>query len=224
MVHTAGGSPYLQHLTYYTTGDLTHAVTWNPSTHPWISFRMRRPQYKPAVVVQLALTTTDGRAYTLSLNEPGTAATELNRAQSIKWDPATWNRLAFNVRDMMKAAGVADELLAKTVINAITLQRRGTAHLEPTFLDDFFIHGPAADPAKPDPLLWYAFDASGVGSLQVECMADDDQVQWTESFPVGSADLNTLRAKMPAAFAWLRCSAKDKAGNLSVPFWLPLAK
>jgi hypothetical protein len=224
VVHTAGGSPYLQHLTYYTTGDLTHAVTWNPSTHPWISFRMRRPQYKPAVVVQLALTTTDGRAYTLSLNEPGTAATELNRAQPIKWDPATWNRLAFNVRDMMKAAGVADELLAKTVINAITLQRRGTAHLEPTFLDDFFIHGPAADPAKPDPLLWYAFDASGVGSLQVECMADDDQVQWTESFPVGSADLNTLRAKMPAAFAWLRCSAKDKAGNLSVPFWLPLAK
>jgi hypothetical protein len=223
-VHTAGESPYLQHLTYYTTGDLSHAVTWNPTTHPWLSFRLRRPAIKAGVVVQVALATTDGRAYTISLNDPGTAATELNRTQTIKWDPAKWNRLAFNVLDMLKAAGVADDVLAKTVISSVTIQRRGTAHVEPLFLDDFFIHGPAADPAKPDPLLWVAYDASGVASLQVDSMSDDDQVQWTESLPIANADLNTLRAKLPAAYAWLRCSAKDKAGNLSVPFWLPLAK
>jgi hypothetical protein len=225
VVHNPGETPYLQHLTYYTNGDLTHSVTWNPSTHPWISFRLRRPQIKPAVLVRLALATTDGRSYTLSLTDPGTGATELNRKQPIKWDATKWNRLAFNARDMLKAAGVTDDVLARTVISSITLQRRGTAHLEPIFVDDFFIHGPAADPAKPDPLLWYAFDASGVAALQVECVAANDQIVWTESLPLGSpADLNTLRAKMPANHAWLRCSAKDKVGNLSVPFWLPLAK
>jgi len=226
VVHTAGDTPYLQHLTYYSTGDLSHAVTWNPNTHPWLSFRMRRPSFAANRPTQLhmILTTTDSRAYSISLNGPDTAATELNRTLTVAWDAAKWNRLSFNVRDLMKAAGVADDLLAKTVISAVTVQRRGTQHQEALFLDDFFIHGPAADPSKPDPLQWYAYDASGVGSLQVECVADDDQVQWTEDLPLAGADLNTLRAKMPAANAWLRCSAKDKAGNLSVPFWLPLAK
>jgi hypothetical protein len=226
VVHTVGDTPYLQHLTYYTTGDLSHAVTWNPTTHPWLSFRMRQPSYAASRPIQLhiILTTTDSRAYSISLNQPATAATELNRTQTIAWDAAKWNRLSFNVRDLLKAAGVTDDVLAKTVISAVGVQRRGTQHQEALFLDDFFIHGPAADPSKLDPLQWYAYDASGVGSLQVECVADDDQVQWTDSLPLAGADLNTLRAKLPAAHAWLRCSAKDKAGNLSVPFWLPLAK
>ncbi len=226
VVHNAGESPYLQHLTYYATGDLSRAVTWNPNVHPWLSFRMRLPAFRPNRPPQLhmILATTDGRVYSISLTAPGTADTELNRTRQIQWDPGKWNRLAFNVRDLMKAAGLTDEVLGKTVIASVTVQRRGTHHQEPLFLDDFFIHGPAAEPSKPDPLQWYAYDASGVASLQVECVADDDQVQWTEELPLTGADLNTLRGKLPGPHAWLRCSARDKAGNLSVPFWLPLAR
>jgi hypothetical protein len=187
---------------------------------------MRQPSFQANRPIQLhaILSTTDGRAYSISLNEPGNAATELNRTQTIAWDAAKWNRLAFNALELLKAAGVTDDVLAKTVISSVTIQRRGTQHQEPLLLDDFFIHGPAADPGKPDPLQWYAYDASGVATLQVECVGADDQVQWTESLPLTGADLNTLRPKLPAPHAWLRCSAKDKAGNLSVPFWLPLAK
>ena len=161
VVHNAGESPYLQHLTYYSTGDLSRAVTWKPVDHPWLSFRVRRPNAtaRRSVQTQLAFTTTDNRTYTLSLGAPGSAATELNRTRRIEWDDAKWLRLAFNVRDLLKAAGVADNVLANTII-APSPCNAAAQHQEPLLLDDVFVHGPPADPAKPDPLKWYAYDAS----------------------------------------------------------------
>ena len=58
----------------------------------------------------------------------------------------------------------------------------------------------------------------------MECVDAADKVLWTDALPRTGADLNTLRAKMTGDHAWLRCRARDQAGNLSVPFWMPLAK
>ncbi|MBN2451123.1 MAG: hypothetical protein JXR77_12085, partial [Lentisphaeria bacterium] len=223
VAHTAGSSPFLTHLTYSSSGDLTRSLSWRPSSHPWLAFRAMQPAYNPkrGILCRLVLTTTDGRTYTLSLTAPAKGDAELNRSQTVPWQKDIWTRLAFNVRDLLKAAGVSDELLEKTVINSVNIQRRGTQNQEPLYLDDFFIHGGPADPAKPDPLKWYAYDASGVDNLQVECLDAEDKTLWAETLPAPSADLQPLRARI-TGHAWLRCSARDKAGNLSVPFWLPL--
>ena len=225
VVHQPGQSPYLQHLSYQANADLTRAVTWKPADHPWLSFRIRRPDIRPRrpVTVQAVLTTTDGRTYTLSLNEPGSANTELNRSVKVDWEEETWHRLAFNVRDGLKAAGVTDSVLANTIVSSVNIQRRGTRHQEALCLDDVFLHGTGAA-GQADALQWYAFDASGVADLQVECVDAADKVLWTDALPRTGADLNTLRAKMTGDHAWLRCRARDQAGNLSVPFWMPLAK
>jgi len=113
-------------------------------------------------------------------------------------------------------------------IKSINFQRRGLKHNDTLLLDDFFIHG-MPEAGKPDVLAWHAFDASGVASLEATCVnfvKEEGKVvakdEWTHSFTAKhNADLNELRAKFKG-IRWFRCQAKDKAGKLSVPFWMPV--
>lgn len=223
VVHTAGHSPFLHTQTYRTNGDLSRAVQWKPATHPWLSFRLRLPDYnrKGNLAIHVILTAADGKAYSISLTDPGQAVTELNRTQTFAWKRGDWERFSFNVRDMLKAAGVTDEAIAGMVITGVNFQRRNAKNKESLYLDDFFIHGPAPNPAEPDLLKWYAYDASGVEALEMSCVDADDKVLWTETRTERQVDLNPLRAKISGG-AWIRAASKDKAGNLSVPFWIPL--
>ena len=223
IVHSAAQTPFLQSLTYYANGDLYRNVSWRPVDHPWLSCRICLPGYRAATTLRFALTTKAGQTYNLSLKAPGKASTELNRTQTIAWKASSWQRLSFNVRDMLKAAGVSDDALAKMTISTVNLQRRGAKHAEILYLDDFFIHAAADDPNAADTVVWYAYDKSGVASLELTCYGEDDKVLWQDSQTARTLNLQPFRQRASGK-SWLMCRAKDKAGNLSVPFWIPFPK
>ena len=223
IVHRAGQTPFLQSQTYYTTGELYRAVNWKPANHPWLSCRIRLPGYRAKTTLQLALVTSSKKTYTISLKAPGKGARELNRSETITWDAKTWKRLSFNVRDMLKQVGVTDAQLKKLTVTTLYFQRRRAKHAEVLWLDDFFLHAAKAMPKQLDVLKWYAYDASGVASLELSCYGENNAVLWKESTASASLDLAPLRGKASGR-SWLMCQAKDKAGNLSVPFWFPFPK
>ena len=222
VVHAVGQTAYLQTGTYQATGDIYHNVNWKPATHPWLSFRLCLPAARAATVVNAVLATNQG-TYTLSLQKPATAATELNRTETIAWQANVWKRLSFNVRDQLRAAGVAEDKLQALVVTTLHFRRGSASHAELLQLDDVFLHTATPDEAMKDTLTWYAYDASGIASLEIEYHDEQDKVLWRESLPSPTADLRPLRPKAVGR-GWLMCQAKDKAGNLSVPFWLPLPK
>ena len=221
VVNNTGRTPFLSHGTYHSQGDLSQAIAWQPARHPCLSFRLANLNSRSDVMFRIVLTTTGDRNYTLSLTRPGTAATELNRSQTFTWVDGQWQRMSFNVLEALRKIGVAEETIRNLTFKSIEFQRRGTKHGDTIYLDDLFIHGPA-EASKPDQLKWTAFDASGVASLEATAVDDLNKDLWTHSFAdIANTDLNALRAKFKG-LQWFRCQAKDKAGNLSVPFWLPL--
>lgn len=222
VIHNLGESPYLNHRTYYATGAISQAVSWKPSRHPHLSFRLMTPHYRANSVIQVVLTTTDGKNYSISLNKAGNDGNELNRSVNFAWENDKWLHFSFNVRDMLGKIGVDAKTLADMEIKTVAIQRRGVQHNESLNLDDFFIHGLPADKDKGDILRWTAFDASGVASLLTVCVDDAGKDLWSHEFTdLLATDLAVLRAKVKGS-QWFRCQAKDHAGNLSVPFWLPI--
>ena len=138
------------------------------------------------------------------------------------WENNQWLHFSFNVRDMLSKIGVDAKALADMEIKTVAIQRRGVQHNESLNLDDFFIHGLPADKEKGDVLRWTAFDASGVASLLATCVDAAGKDLWAHEFTdLRATDLAVLRAKVKGS-QWFRCQAKDHAGNLSVPFWLPI--
>ena len=145
----------------------------------------------------------------------------MNRSQTFTWIEGQWQRVSFNVLEALQKIGVAEDAIKNLTFKSIEFQRRGAKHRDTIYLDDMFIHGPA-EADKPDLLKWTAFDASGVASLEATAVDDLNKDLWTHSFTdLANTDLNALRAKFKGQ-QWFRCQAKDKAGNLSVAFWLPL--
>ena len=124
---------------------------------------------------------------------------------------------------MLRAIGVPDAEIAGLVVTVVHLTRSGAAHQEALLLDDFYLHGPGPDANAADQLTWEAYDASGVGALEFTCYDETDKVLWKESSAARTLDLHPYRARA-AARSWLMCQAKDKAGNLSIPFWMPFPK
>ena len=217
-----GASPYLVHYSYYGTADLSQAVKWNPNQFPCISFRASTTTPRKSMVIRLVLTAADKRVWNISLTTPGTAGDELNKTETFKWESGKWIFFSFNVKELLLKAGITQEQLEKIEFTSINFQRRGLHHRDTLLLDDLFIHGMPADASKPDDFVWYAYDASGVASLEATAVSVDDKDEWTHSFTtLHHANLNDLRAKFKGQ-KWFRCQAKDKAGNLSAPFWLPV--
>ncbi|MBR4223133.1 MAG: hypothetical protein IKR81_18385, partial [Victivallales bacterium] len=217
-----GGSPFLIHYSYYGAADLVQGVKWSPAKFPCISFRATSTSPRSSMTIRLILTAADKRAWGISLIAPGSAGDELNKTETFKWESGKWMRFSFNVKDLLLKAGLTQEQIEKIEFTSINFQRRGLHHRDNIFLDDLFIHGMPADASKPDDFGWYAYDASGVASLEATAVSSDDKDEWTHSFTeLHHANLNDLRAKFKGQ-KWFRCQAKDKAGNLSAPFWLPV--
>jgi hypothetical protein len=171
----------------------------------------------------LVLKCADGKAYTLSLIDPSRDAAELNRTQPIEWQPNQWKRLSFNVAELLAAAGVDAGTLNATVVQAVGFRRANATHQQPLWVDDFFLHTANVTAKAADTLRWQAYDASGVATLEIACHNEADQVLWKETRAERDIDLRPLRGRADGK-SWLMCQAKDKAGNLSVPFWMPFPK
>jgi hypothetical protein len=222
VIHNLGQSAYLNHRSYYATGTISQAVSWRPARHPCLSFRLMTPHYRPGMILQVLLTSTAGKQYSISLNKAGKGDNELNREVNFAWENNQWQHFSFNVREMLQAIGVNDKALAELEFKTVAIQRRGVKHNESLNLDDFFIHGLPADQDKGDFLRWTAFDASGVASLLATCVDANGKDLWSHEYTdIASTDLAVLRAKVKGS-QWFRCQAKDHAGNLSLPFWLPI--
>ncbi|MCK5803762.1 MAG: hypothetical protein KAI66_13055 [Lentisphaeria bacterium] len=220
-IHRVGQSGYLRQLTYRSNGDLSRSVAWAPSKHPWLSFRLRRPNYRRRTTLHVYLTTTSKKTYTLSLGKPRAAGAELNRTRTIAWTANKWQSFNFNVRDLLLASGVAAKTVNAMTIQTISFVRRGAKNQTPLHLDDFFVHG-APTSKSGDTMTWTAYDASGVAGLEMTAFSAGNKQIWQQFETSPSIHLAPLRAKVKGC-CWVQCRARDKAGKLSVPFWLPLA-
>lgn len=222
IVNQQGTSPHLIHHSYYSTADLTRETKWQPSKHPCISFRLATSSYRASAVIRLVLACSDGTIYTISLIKPGTGGHELNRTETFTWANNSWKRFTFNVRDLLAKAGVSADKIKGLTIKSINFQRRGLQHNDNMSIDDVYIHGMPEKKDAPDLLKWIAFDASGIASLEATAVSQEGADQWSHSFTdLNKTDLNVLRGKFKGT-QWFRCQAKDKAGNLSTAFWMPL--
>lgn len=216
-------SPYLVHSSYYGSADLTLSVNWNIAKHPCISFRLCTTTERSATSIRLILTTNSDKVFSINLKKPDGAPNELNKSLTFTWNNGQWLRFSFNVRQLLINAGLTPENANNTVFKSVIFRRRGTKHADNLLIDDFFIHG--MSPSTTDPLKWIAYDASGINSLEIQALNNDNDSKsplWSHSFPLNTtADLNLLRSRFKGIL-WLKCQAKDKPGNLSYPFYLPI--
>jgi len=221
IIQVVGASPFFQTTTYYSNGDAYRTVNWKPAEHPWLAFRARMPSVRRATRFTVVLDTSSG-TYIISLQRPTGSRRDLNRYWTFHWTSNKWLRFCFNVRDLLRNTGLSDAQINNLVVRNIFFRRRHAKHAEVLQLDDIFIFSASA-PAANDILRWAAFDASGVSSLVLTCRNAADVVQWQQEVSSREVNLHELRARA-AADSWLECRAKDKAGNLSTPFWIPFPK
>jgi hypothetical protein len=221
VIKRLGGASYLRNLSYRDNADLSRKVDWKPATHPWLSCRLYLPRYRDGLRLIFTLATNYGN-YTISTIAPGKAASELGRGLNLPWAPKRWIPLSVNVADRLKQAGLTDAKLAKLVVSTLTISRRNCANREPMYLDDFYLHGTPGKNAASNSMTWYAYDCSGVASLEMACLDPNGKPQWTETETGRTVDLHQLAAKVKGC-QWFSCQARDKAGNLSTPFYLPIA-
>ncbi|NLZ63795.1 MAG: hypothetical protein GX902_08305 [Lentisphaerae bacterium] len=223
--HQLGQSPFLAYPAQRGNAIMTLPVDWQPDRFPCLSFRMRLQTVTEEMIVQVVLETTDDKKYTITLGNPRRRLPELNWQQTFTWQAQVWQNFSFNVRQMFLDCGITSDNLSKLHIKSLQFRRRRAADRDMLSLDDLFIHGLPEAQDKPDLLKWLAFDASGVASLEATAVAPDGKDLWTQSYPqtepYPTADLQLLRQKF-TGLQWFRCVAKDRAGNLSAPFWLPV--
>ncbi len=221
VVKRPGGVGFVDNLTYQANGDLVRQVDWKPATHPWLSCRIYLPKYRAGLRLILVLATNQG-TYTLSTMAPDKAGTELNRGLKFPWAAKQWVPISANVRELFQQAGMKPEQLANLVVSTVTIARRNCENREPLYLDDFYLHAaPAADQASAR-MTWYAYDASGVDRLEMACLGPDGKAQWTEKATERTVNLHDLSKRVKGC-QWFQCTAYDKAGNASQPFYLPVA-
>jgi hypothetical protein len=217
-----GGASYLRNLSYRSNAEVSRKVDWKPADHPWLSCRIRLPKYRSGLRLIFTLATNRG-TYTISTMAPGKARSELGRGVKIPWNAGSWVPISLNVPELLKQqAGLSADRVSSLVVSTITISRRNCTHAEPMDLDEFYLHAtPSADNAARH-MSWYAYDCSGVAALQMECLGPDEKPQWTHTESARSVDLHALAQKVNGC-QWFKCQARDKAGNLSAPFYVPIA-
>ncbi|MFA6930201.1 MAG: hypothetical protein WCT05_07730, partial [Lentisphaeria bacterium] len=218
----AGASTCLANYTYKRHATISTKVKWQPEKYPCLAFRLQCPVLRDDLQTHVLLTTDQDKVYTISLTKPRKNILELNRTQTFTWTAGQWQNFSFDVRQMLLDSGMKEEELKTLTFKSVGFRRLRTEDRDLLLLDDFFIHGIPEDDKTPDLLKWNAFDQSGLAALDVSAVDEQGKDTWQHRFPLGeNADLNILRSKSKGR-QWLRCSARDKAGNLSIPFWLPL--
>lgn len=221
VVKRPGGASFLNHLSHRAAADMSRQVNWKPADHPWLSCRIYLPSHRRNLRIFFTLATNRGN-YTLSITNPESAKTELNRGLAFPVAEKQWVPISANVADLLRQAGLTAEQLNGLVVGTVTVSRRNTRNNESMYLDDFFLHGAPAAPADSGRMSWYAFDMSGVDRLDMVCLGPDGKAQWTHSASGRHVDLHELSQRVEGS-QWFRCVAYDKAGNASTPFYLPLA-
>ncbi len=220
--HTEGSSPCLANYTHNRNATISSNVKWKPEQYPFLSFRLQCAALREKMMIHVLLTTDQDKVYTVSLTEPRKNVLELNRTLTFSWTAGKWQNFSFDVRQMLLDAGLKPEELQAITFKSVGFRRLRAENRDLMLLDDFFIHRQPEKPDSPDILKWLAFDCSGIASLEISAVDDQEKDLWQHSFPLNeAADLNILRKKFSGRH-WLRCSARDKAGNLSIPFWMPL--
>ena len=222
-VNDPGQTPYLLNSSYYSNGGAWVPLKWTPARHPQLAFRLRRNVIRGNVRVDAVLHLADGKTtYTISLDKPEKGAHDLNRTQTFAWKENEWLNFSFDVVRLLREAGVAPDAIAKMSITAITFRHRGGHHGDQLHLDDLWLIGVPDKADAPDLLTWSAYDASGVAALEMTAVGDDGKDAFTQRFDqLHQADLNALRARFEG-LRWFRTCAVDKAGNRSLPAWIPV--
>ncbi|MBQ7177231.1 MAG: hypothetical protein IJS08_07430 [Victivallales bacterium] len=210
--NTIGSSAHLVHHSHYGTAEIAANVKWELAKCPYIAFRLSTTTFRKTMKARLLLITEDNKTYMISLTKPAKEASELNTKQSFTWENGKWINYAFNVRQMLVDKGIKD--VDKMRIKAVHFQRVGVVHRDTLLLDDFHIFG---ETAKLNARIT-AFDISGVASVDVY---DGDAL--LKSYPVSDKDRYDFSEWRNEGIRWLRLVVKDKAGNMSVPTWLPIA-
>lgn len=183
---------------------------WCPAAHPYLAFRVRRPDMRPdeATAIVMTLELSDQGKRHLSLTQATDGKTSISLDTPIAWQSNTWHAVAFDLAAAL-AGTVKPDSLADLTVKALHVSVKDAEADQPLDLQSVFVFSRWQ---QEDTVDMRAYDASGVGGLTWTC---DKQSSGTSLSPA------SLQANL-AGEGWLVMRMRDKAGNLSTPLHVPL--
>jgi len=183
---------------------------WSVATHPFLAFRIRcpEPQNTNSTRLDLVFEHADGSSNVLSLTHPPDSPVSLSLPQPVAWTTNQWHGFILDMRQLLAQKLPADKAAAAK-IKSIRLNRGAGPALASTHLQCFYVFADWSGLALPRIV---AYDATGIA--EVPCgveTAEPGRAVVSPGIPVQAPNTG-----------WVALSVKDKAGNSTFPFWVPM--
>jgi hypothetical protein len=205
---------------------------WRAGQHPLIAMRLRRPSVAEDDETNIEMMFTMGKNlnYTVHLSGPTPKKGALALDHPLTWKAGQWQPVIIDLKKLLasqadddelealmnnivvekkKAAAEPLELLLKRPITILSLRQTTTKSISPLDIESFFV---MREWKETDEVTLDAYDASGVAG-----------VRWWVANETDSLSVAPTQAQgAPGKGSWISVVVRDKAGNASPPFRLPL--
>ncbi|MDA1086012.1 MAG: hypothetical protein O2901_03245 [Verrucomicrobia bacterium] len=205
---------------------------WRAGEHPLIAMRLRRPSVAEDDETNIEMTFTMGKDlnYTVHLSGPTPRKGALALDHPVTWKAGQWQPVIVDLKKLLESQAEEDEfeelmnnivaakekdeaepieLLLKRPITSLSLHQASTNKISPLDIESFFV---MREWKETDEVTLDAYDASGVAG-----------VRWWVANETDSLSVAPAQAQVaPAKGSWISVEVRDKAGNASPPFRLPL--
>jgi hypothetical protein len=213
-----GAEPFLRTHSYTSTGSLALSLKWKVADHPYLTLRLRRP--KLVAKSEISLYFRGGsKKFTIPLTGSAKASSSvLPLPQPLEWKEGEWTTIIVNVHELIKKH-YTDSAMHELTITGMTFNRSGTPSKHPLDIGTVAVLAPYA----ADHVVTLAgYDASGVSGTQWRQIDAAGKVLASGA----GAGLTATPAKLglKPGPGWLEYTLKDRAGNESTPFRLPVLK
>lgn len=207
LVRKPGEAPWLAIQPGSTTGSVSYTFSprWRVKRYPYLAFRMRRPVL-PADAktrIDVVLDCDTNRTITIGLT-PGPAMTNrLALPKPIEWVSNEWASVTLDVGKYMAQGGVT---VRQPVVKTLSFNVAGATTNSPLHLQSVFVF---AGWGPGDKVVLDGYDESGIGGVSWESVQHSDTTDVEPTSVAASGE------------GWTTLRMRDKAGNVSVPLYLP---
>ena len=208
LVRKTGEAPYLAFTVPAGTGGVVRAFSpkWNVRTHPYLAFRLRQPgpgtNDLSRVKIVLEFEPTNSLAFALTNAQIG-----VNRPLPATGLSNEWQSFAFDVSALLKGR-VTAEIIKAPIVKSMALISVETNSVAFN-LNSVYIFAPWGRGNRID---LDAYDESGIGGID-----------WESTHQATAMGLEPAAVPATADGAgWITLRARDKAGNLSTPLYVPI--
>ena len=187
---------------------------WRVQSHPYLAMRIRRPKVargKPRI--DLRLVVGKKKSYTVLLTEESVPSTKhrhqrkyISLPEPIRWKRGKWTTVLLDLREVFADEITKDEF-EELKIEGLDLHVYGEQESQTVDFASLFVFSPWRE---DDRVEFDAYDASGIEGITWERRGDAPSMGFSPA---------VRRKKRPGI--WTVVRAIDKAGNQSVPIYIP---